>query len=218
MKKELTMEMRLLLAFVLMGLVLFITPYIYKAPPPAPTQTKQAATKSEAEKAAEAVKPPQTASSPAAGTQAGQIQAGQSQAAQIQADKQETVVVDTDLYHVVFSNQGAVVKSWVLKSFKDRAGKPLELVNQLSLGKVPAPFALVFKGQAPAVDPNMALFKVEQSPDKLNLDFQFSDGRGLIKKTFQFAKDSYLVQVTSEVTENGVLLPHSLAWRGGFGD
>ena len=33
-KKELTMEMRLLLAFLLMGLVLFLTPYIYKAPPP----------------------------------------------------------------------------------------------------------------------------------------------------------------------------------------
>ena len=33
-KKELSMEMRLLLAFLLMGLVLFLTPYIYKAPPP----------------------------------------------------------------------------------------------------------------------------------------------------------------------------------------
>ncbi len=33
-KKELSMEIRLLLAFLLMGLVLFLTPYIYKAPPP----------------------------------------------------------------------------------------------------------------------------------------------------------------------------------------
>ncbi len=30
------MEQRLLLAFVLMGLVLFLTPYFYKAPPPPP--------------------------------------------------------------------------------------------------------------------------------------------------------------------------------------
>ena len=35
-KKELSMEQRLLLAFVLMGLVLFLTPYFYKAPPPPP--------------------------------------------------------------------------------------------------------------------------------------------------------------------------------------
>ena len=33
------MEQRLLLAFLLMGLVLFLTPYIYKAPPPPPKNT-----------------------------------------------------------------------------------------------------------------------------------------------------------------------------------
>ena len=33
-KRELSMEQRLLVAFLLMGLVLFLTPYIYKAPPP----------------------------------------------------------------------------------------------------------------------------------------------------------------------------------------
>src|SRR5579862_690359 len=166
MKKELTMEMRLLLAFVLMGLVLFITPYIYKAPPPAPTQTKQAATKGEAEKASEAAKPAQAAPLPS------EAQAGETPAGQVHADQQETITIETDLYHVVFSNQGAVVKSWVLKSFKDREGKPLELVNQKSLGKVPAPFSLVFKGPVPANDPNMALFKAEQTPDNLSIDFQ----------------------------------------------
>jgi YidC/Oxa1 family membrane protein insertase len=30
--------------------------------------------------------------------------------------------------------------------------------------------------------------------------------------------DSYLVKITSQVVDNGVLLPHELAWRGGFGD
>ena len=41
MKKELSMEARLLIAFVLMGLVLFLTPYIYKpATAPAPGANK----------------------------------------------------------------------------------------------------------------------------------------------------------------------------------
>ena len=35
-KKELTMEQRLLLAFVLMGIVLFTTPYFFKTPPVPP--------------------------------------------------------------------------------------------------------------------------------------------------------------------------------------
>ena len=37
------MEQRLLLAFVLMGLVLFLTPYFYKAPPAASKTTHQPA-------------------------------------------------------------------------------------------------------------------------------------------------------------------------------
>ena len=46
MKKELSMEARLLIAFVLMGLVLFLTPYIYKpATAPAPGANQPATSK-----------------------------------------------------------------------------------------------------------------------------------------------------------------------------
>src|SRR5580658_10158462 len=47
-KKELTMEQRLLLAFVLMGLVLFLTPYFYKAPPPPAKTTTPSSASSQA--------------------------------------------------------------------------------------------------------------------------------------------------------------------------
>ena len=43
---------------------------------------------------------------------------------QIQADKEESIEVDTDHYHVTFSNRGAVVRSWILKGYKDTKGKP----------------------------------------------------------------------------------------------
>ncbi|HSR06015.1 MAG TPA: hypothetical protein VLM42_02590, partial [Bryobacteraceae bacterium] len=45
MKKELSMEVRLLIAFVLMGLVLLVSLYFIK-PAPAPTATKAGAAKS----------------------------------------------------------------------------------------------------------------------------------------------------------------------------
>jgi YidC/Oxa1 family membrane protein insertase len=205
-KKELTMEMRLLLAFVLMGLVLFVSPYLYKSPPPPPT--------TQGTKAAEAVKGTDKPPAQPAPIAPPVLQ----MPGQVQADKEETITVETDLYRVGFSNRGAVVRSWVLKDYKDRQGKPLELVNQRSLARVPGAFSLVVKGQAPATDPNTALFKVDRSSDNLRLAFEFSDGRAVVKKSFQFAKKSYLVQVTSEVAQNGVLAPHSLAWRGGFGD
>jgi len=212
MKKDLSMEARLLIAFVLMGLVLFLTPYIYKpATAPAPGANKAAVSKTTDVK--EAATPPPAAEAPLAPATA---PVAAEMPGQIHADKEETVAVDTDLYHIVFSNKGAVVKSWVLKDFKDHDGKPLDLVNPASLAKVPAPFSIEFRNQKPTADPNGALYKVDRDGD--NLTFEFSDGRLDVKKTFEFAKDSYLSRVMSQVSQNGVMLPHELQWRGGFGD
>jgi YidC/Oxa1 family membrane protein insertase len=213
MKKDLSMEARLLIAFVLMGLVLFLTPYIYKpATAPAPGANKAATSKTT--DPAQAATPPPAPEAPTAPITVtpvvGEIPG------QIHADKEETIVVDTDLCRVVFSNKGAVVRSWVLKDFKDHDGKSLDLVNTPALAKVPAPFSIEFRSQKPAADLNSALFKVDRDGD--NLAFEFSDGRVDVKKTFEFGKDSYLSRVTSQVSQNGVMLPHDLEWRGGFGD
>ena len=200
------METRLLLAFVLVGIVLVGWNYIYKPPPlpvtPATQGALPAAATDNVPKPAPAAPPPPVADLP------GQVQASQA----------EEFDIETDLYRVRFSNQGAVARSWILKQYKDSAGKPLDLVNTKALSKVPAPFALAFRNQAPPKDPNNGLFKVEHSADNLGVTFDYSDGRTATKKTFQFTPNSYLVRITSQVTDNGVLLPHELAWRGGFGD
>ena len=67
-------------------------------------------------------------------------------------------MLDTALYHVVFSNRGATVKSWTLKKFKDSAGKPLELVNQKGAEKVGYPFQFTFRDKQPSSDLNKALW------------------------------------------------------------
>jgi YidC/Oxa1 family membrane protein insertase len=203
MPKELTTETRLLLAFVLVGIVLVGWNYIYKPPQPVapvPVQTTQPV-----------VEGPKVVQVPP--VQAPQVEVP----GQVQASQAEDITIETDLYRVQFSNQGAVVRSWILKEYKDANGKPLDLVNAKALQKVPAPFALAFRNQAPPNDPNKGLFKVERSGD-LAVTFEYSDGRTAAKKTFQFMPKSYLVQITSQVIDNGVLLPHELTWRGGFGD
>ena len=86
------------------------------------------------------------------------------------------------------------------------------------MGRVPAPFSIDVKGQTLATDPNKALFKTVRSGDGTEVSFEFSDGRAVTKKSFRFTKTSYLVSVTSEVTQNGTAVPHQLTWRGGFGD
>jgi YidC/Oxa1 family membrane protein insertase len=213
MKKEMTMEVRLLIALVLVGLVLLVSQYFIKPVPP-PTAAKDGAAKS-----AQPVTPAAVEKQDAVIPSIAKQRAAETPNA-VQAAGEETVAVDTDVYHVVFSNRGAVVLGWVLKDpkYRDQAGKPLELVYKPAMGRVPPPFAIEVKGQTLATDPNKALFKTTRSGDGLEVSFEFSDGRALTKKNFRFKQKTYLVEVTSEVTQNGTAVPHLLTWRGGFGD
>ncbi len=209
-KKELTMETRLLLAFLLMGLVLFGTQYFYKPPPQPAAAAKSAAV---APKASAPAAAPASAPAAVIPTTPPQDMPGQ-----IQAGDEQTVTIDTDLYTVTFSNRGAVLKSWILKDFKDHKNKPLDLVNSGALGKVEAPFSLAFKSDPPPVNANAALYKIERANGGMSVMFEYSDGRADVKKLFKFQKSSYLVEVNTQVLANGVPVPHSIAWRGGFGD
>jgi YidC/Oxa1 family membrane protein insertase len=213
-KKELSMELRLLLAFLLMGLVLFVTPYIYKAPPPpkpaAPAKQAQTsgAQTSAASPAAEATKPPAATPAPAAAATPGQIR----------ATSEQLYTIDTDIYHIVFSNHGANLRSWVLKKYKDRNGKPLELVNSASFNKVAAPFSLALSDEQAQNAVNFGYYVAKPDPDHLGIQYEFSDGVHYAKKTFRFTQNGYLSQVATEVTHNGEPVAHMIAWRGGFGD
>lgn len=201
------MELRLLIAFVLMGIVLFVTPYFYK-PPAGPKRTAPPATPAQAEQVTKPpeAKKPENPQQPSASTPA------------ISAENEQTFTIETGLYGVQFTNVGGVVRNWVLKKFLDSRGKPLDLVNTAALAKAPAPFAVMFKDGNPAAQLNTAKFKATPSPDGLGVVYEYSDGKIACRKSFRFAKDSYLSQVTSEVTQNGVGTPHLLEWRGGFGD
>jgi YidC/Oxa1 family membrane protein insertase len=211
-KKELSMEIRLLIAFLLMGLVLFLTPYLYKTPPPGP---KQVAPTTPAQAAQETKKPepPPEAAKPEQPAGASKPVPGQ-----IQAASEQQFTIDTDIYSVRFSNHGAVVQSWMLKKYLDHNGKPLELVNVASFAKTPPPFSLSMKDDKTAGVLNYALYVPKPSADGLSIEYEFSDGKNHAKKSFQFSKNGYLSQVISEVTQSGVPVEHMLQWRGGFGD
>jgi YidC/Oxa1 family membrane protein insertase len=210
-KKELPMEARLIIAFVLMFLVLFSTQYFYKPGAPAPTGPNQV-TPQKAEQLTQLPEPPKPTVEAAPPAEAPAAPAA------VQASAEEDVVFETALFRVVLSNRGAVVKSWTLKRYLDSDGKPLELVNAASLGKVAPPLSIEFKDRGPNFDPNTVLYAVQRAEDGLGLDFEHSDGQTLVRKSLRFRNDSYLAQVLSEVLAPGAALPHYLVWRGGFGD
>jgi YidC/Oxa1 family membrane protein insertase len=209
--KELSMELRLLLAFILMGVVLFVTPYFYKTVvPPAKKAVPAAAT---------TVPPAPGAPAPAAETHVPVVSesaAAETAAPPVAAQKEEIHTIDTDLFQIAFSNRGGVVKSWLLKKYKEHSGAPLQLVNTLSHADPPA--ALYFPTQKPAVDLNQALYEVHTDADGLAISFDYSNGSVVARKSFQFRKSSYLLEVSTEVTAGGNPLPHQIEWRGGFGD
>jgi YidC/Oxa1 family membrane protein insertase len=203
--KELSMELRLLLAFILMGVVLFLTPYFYKTVSPPPKKTAVAAK----------VTPAPAAANPAAAPEEAVVApVAEGDVAPVAAHQEETHVIDTDLFRVTFSNKGGLIKSWQLKKYKAHSGAPLELVNTAAHADLPASF--YFPGRKPAVDLNQALFQANS--DGLTINFDHANGSVVAHKTFRFLKSSYLLDVTTEVTEAGKPLPHEIVWRGGFGD
>jgi YidC/Oxa1 family membrane protein insertase len=210
--KELSMETRLLLAFLLMGAVLFLTPTLFK-PTGTPLGKKEpAATQAPA------------VTAPAATAPAGQNSAAQSASTEAVAPSApatlqrpaQPVVIDTDLFHVEFSNHGATAQHWLLKKFKGNDGKPLDVVNYAS--NIALPFSLYFPDQKPAPDVNWVYYSQKADPDGLGVAFDYSDGHTSVHKVFRFAKGSYLLQVSTDVTADGQPVPHGIEWRGGFGD
>src|ERR1041384_5079878 len=91
--KEMSMEVRLLLAFLLMGVVMFVTPYFFKTPPAPPSK-----------------KAPQTTAAPGVNDQRppsadktespNAVEAGTSSVPATTEQPQPPFVIDTDVYRI----------------------------------------------------------------------------------------------------------------------
>jgi YidC/Oxa1 family membrane protein insertase len=209
---KMSTETRLLLAFLLMGAIMFLSPYFFKQQTPPPnakksTQVAQAVDNAPAAPAGQTPAPPETAEASSAPT-----------APVTQAQPEPVFFIDTDQFKIAFSNQGANVHSWLLKKSLAE-GKPLELVNSAAAVDDPYPFSLYMPDRKDlARRLNRALYVRTPDPDGLGVTYEFSDGHTTVRKTFRFQKNSYLAQVSSEVSTDGQPVPNMIEWRGGFGD
>ena len=217
------MEVRLLIAFLLMGAVMFLTPYFFKSQTP-PTGKKDAAGQTASQSPAGV--PTATDGKPTAGATAPPTPAAEAAEATAAAaplpvgatpqKAEPAFVIETDLYKIAFSNQGGTVRSWQLKKAKGNDSKALDLVN--SAAGIDFPFSLHFPNEKPAVNPDWTWYKQTAEPDGLGVTYEYSDGHLSVRKVFRFQKASYLSMVSTEVTLDGKALPHMIQWRGGFGD
>src|SRR5262245_49301971 len=127
-KKELTMEMRLLLAFLLMGAVMFVSQLWLKpptVPQPGPQSGKTDTTATATPKPGEVT--PAAVESPPATT--AEMAPPAPNPAATPAIPRPNFVIENQYFRIVFSNQGGTVRSWQLKEFKGNDKKPLDMVN-----------------------------------------------------------------------------------------
>jgi YidC/Oxa1 family membrane protein insertase len=220
--KEPSLQGRILLAFALSFLILFISSRLFVGPPPEPGPAP----------AAEPARPPVTAPAapaetspppPPAITSAGATPPAEPRqgAAPRQGTTEEQITVESDLYRAVFSTRGAAVKSWTLSRFEDAQGNPLELVNPASAAEYGDPLSIWVSDETLRRAVNSALFVPSATGTlraPVTLTFEYSDGRITARKEFVFTADGYVVNATTELSSEGTPIPPALAWLGGFGD
>jgi YidC/Oxa1 family membrane protein insertase len=204
------MNKNLILVFILMAVVVIISQqFLFKKveqqPKVAPTEQRQSAT------------PAQSTATPAA---APTVPPPAQSAGVKQASGETDTVVENDFYKITFTNKGGLVKSWVLKKFKDDKGNPLELVNQQASEQYGYPLSLYTGDEATRTKLNSSLYVTDagasiSSPGALSYDF--SDGDVTVHKKFTF-DSSYVVGVETSVIRSGRYVTALPSWPAAFGD
>jgi len=221
--EEQFVQRRLLLASLLSAALIlgYFYTQTYFAPPP-PVATEQASAEEPAETAVEPTpEPPAPAPVPAEPV-AGPAEEDLTAPAAVRASSEQEIVVETDEFHVVFSNRGAVVKSWTLKNYRSSRGEPLDVVFQPGAEEYGFPFQFVGADGEPLAAAEDALFQVNDGPPTRSgaatVEFTLRDQGVEARKTFRFEQSGFTFRVESELAQGGSPTPHRLAWPGGFGD
>jgi YidC/Oxa1 family membrane protein insertase len=218
-------DMRGLMAFTLLFLVVLLGyQYFFKPqqpPPPPPAAQSQSQPPNQPQPtlpaAGVAVKP-QLASAPVLAV-----------SPTIAAQLETTTTVENENYKIVFTNQGAQVKSWVLKKYFDSAGKPLDMVQPQASAYFGFPLSLFTYEPALTTQLNQALYQVTATgaqptvtghvevPATSALTFRYAANGLDVVKTFRF-DTSYVVTVEAEVKRNGAPVRALIQWPAGLGD
>jgi YidC/Oxa1 family membrane protein insertase len=215
------MERRLLLAIVLTFVVLTAYQWLVPMSQPVPAPATQTATPGTAAPAAQQAAPP-PAPTPTAVTPPAAAEMIQT----LQADSAErTITVDNGVVRAVFSNRGATLAAWELLNYTGVGGKPVDLVPHDVPASQPKPFSLKLEDGAKSARLNTALFAstssgtLEATSAPVTVAFEYQDAAGLhARKQFVIEPNSYVVTMTTQVTDGGRAVNPFVQWGPGLGD
>ena len=139
-----------------------------------------------------------------------------------------SIKVRTDLYEMSINTKGAVITSWLLNDYRDKEGKPVELVSEESVKRNFYPLSLQFDDPGLSRRNQNAVYEADSHELKLDahsplasLTLAYTDPSGLkISKELQFSNDNYYVSVTvkqQNLAETPLLSRYYLAWGYNLG-
>ncbi len=142
-----------------------------------------------------------------------------------EAQAEQQVLVDTSLYQSVWSNRGASLRSWRLKSHLDENKEGLELVSRHAAEVGKYPFFLETQDADLDKTANGGLFipsvtRLElRDGQTAELKFTYSDGNSVkIEKTFVFTGGAYDFDVRIEAWKDGRKIEPRVIWGPGIGN
>jgi len=210
------MEKRLLIAIVLSFLVLVLYQAVFLKQEPAPEPVTQAPQTTETTPAAvEPTPEPLPSQQPEE-----KPKEGEAEFEPVSAQHEEEIRVDTSLYHAVWSNKGAVLKSWKLKEFfRDNKEENIDLVSYQSSEINKYPFSIITEDPRFAAELNSSLFISSSSSLELQngktgeIRFEFADDAGTrVEKIFKFSDGTYYFDVQINIWRNGQKINSGLRW------
>ena len=125
----------------------------------------------------------------------------------VREESERLFTVDGPLWTAVFTNRGGALIHFVLKSYRDDAGQPLDLVDQRAGERGLYPFHLAPFGDAPvSAEANRLFFAGPEGTswnlkngDEATLVFRYVPASGAaIRKTFRLSGQSYVMDVAVE--------------------
>lgn len=158
-----------------------------------------------------------TGAAPAAAPSPKRSPAATAKVAPKQAAKESESILENENYRIVFTNHGAVAKSWVLKNYKDEKGRPLDLVNSITAPALGYPLSFFAYDKDLEKKLNEAMYVTAAQGVPGSVTFEYSDGEISTHKTFRLDQ-AYVIALETEVTRNGQRVTAYPQWPGGLGD
>ena len=221
------MERRLLLAIVLTFVVL--TAYQWLVPMAQPVPAPQTAAPGPTPVAPTAQ--PEARSTPAPTVTPTPPLTSPAAVETVRADTAErTIAVDNGVVRAVFSNRGATISAWELLHYMGPDGKPVDLIPHDVPADQPKPFSLRLEDAAKSARVNTALFAInggdaapassmDAKSAPVTLTFEYQDQAGLhVRKQLRIEPNSYVVTITTQVTDGGKPVNPYIQWGPGLGD